>query len=89
MSLIALLPDDASAGLSPPAGFALLGARWWWLLKRHIAEQHGLPREAAGPRPRSPRELKRDVASISATVFRKAPSRAKPLVCEFGSPNIA
>jgi len=51
MSLIALLPDDASAGLSPPAGFALLGARWWWLLKRHIAEQHGLPREAAGPRP--------------------------------------
>lgn len=51
MSLIALLPDDAPAASAPPARLARLGARWWWLVKRHIAELHGLPREAAGPRP--------------------------------------
>jgi hypothetical protein len=50
MSLIAFLPDDAPAA-SPPARLARLGRLWWWLLKRHLAERHGLPREAAGPPP--------------------------------------
>jgi hypothetical protein len=48
---IALLPDDAPAALAPSARLARLGALWWWLLKRHLAERHGLPRDAAGPPP--------------------------------------
>jgi hypothetical protein len=48
---IALLPDDAPAASPLPARLARLGARWWWLLKRHMAERHGLPRDAAGPPP--------------------------------------
>lgn len=50
MSLVALLPDDAPAASAPPARLA---AVWWWLLKRHVAERHGLPRDAAGPPPRA------------------------------------
>lgn len=28
-----------------------LAAAWWWMLKVHVAERHGLPREAAGEPP--------------------------------------
>jgi hypothetical protein len=51
MSLITLLPDGASAASAPPARLARLSSLWWWLLKQHLAERHGLPRAAAGPRP--------------------------------------
>ena len=54
MSLVALLPDDASTASAPPARqarLARLAALWWWSLKLHVAEMHGLPRDSAGPRP--------------------------------------
>jgi len=47
---IAPLPDGPAAS-APPGRFARVAAVWWWLLKRHLAERHGLPRDAAGPRP--------------------------------------
>jgi hypothetical protein len=54
MSLIARLPDDAPTASAPPARLgrlARLTALWWWSLKLHVAELHGLPRDSAGPRP--------------------------------------
>jgi hypothetical protein len=51
MSLITLLPEDAPTALAPPARLARLVSLWWWLLKLHLAERHGLPRASAGRRP--------------------------------------
>jgi hypothetical protein len=51
MSLVTLLLDHAPTAPTPSARLARLAALWWWSLKLHVAELHGLPRGSAGPRP--------------------------------------
>jgi hypothetical protein len=35
-------------------GLSYVAARSWWMLKTHVAESHGLPRNSAGPEPKPP-----------------------------------